>query len=149
MAALETLMAVVGQPVASDTVQSLIAEDRITESIDFDLGENKPQRTFLANRAGGYQLSHQRGRVDLAIVFAQGDRGFAAFAGPLPGGIPPEASRDDVQIQLGMPSRRGVGDQGPWDGYQVGTSWVFFCYDAASERVRWATVEPAATARDA
>jgi hypothetical protein len=142
MATLETLMAVVGQPVASDEVQSLIAEDRITESIDFDLGAGKPHRTFLAHRAGGYQLSHQRGRIDLAIVFAQGDRGFEAFAGPLPGGLPPEAIRDDVHFQLGMPSQRGVGDQGPWDGYQLGTKWVFFTYDAVGERVRWATVEP-------
>lgn len=149
MATLEMLMAVVGQPVESDEFQSLIAEDRITESIDFDLGEGKLQRTFLANRSGGYQLSHQRGRVDLAIVFARGDRGFESFAGPLPGGLPPEATRDDVHFQLGMPSRRRAGDQGPWDGYQVGATWIFFCYDAESERVRWATVEPSASEPDA
>jgi hypothetical protein len=145
MATLETLMAIVGQRVASDGVRSLIAEDRPLESIDFDLGEGKLQRTFLANRAGGYQLSHQRDRVDLAIVYARRDRGFESFGGPLPGGVPLGATRDDVHLQLGMPSRRGVSDQGPWDGYLVGPSWVYFCYDAASERVRWATIEPAVT----
>jgi hypothetical protein len=145
MATLEALMAVVGQPVESDAVQSLIAADQVTESIDFDLGKGK-QRTFLANRAGGYQLSHQLGRIDLAVVYAQAGRGFQAFPGPLPGGFTAQATRADVRRELGIPSRYGVGEQGPWEGYVVGPSWVFFCYDAAGERVMWTMIEPARTA---
>src|SRR5262245_51136585 len=148
MATLEALMAFVGQPVTSDAVQSLIAEDRVTESVDFD-DDGKPQRSFLSNRPGGYQLAAHRGRIDLAVVYAQAGLGFQAFAGPLPGGLPPEATRDDVHFQLGMPLRRWIGDQGPWDVYQAGTKWISFCYDAARGRVRWAMVEAAASVSDA
>jgi hypothetical protein len=149
MATLETLIAVVGQPVTSDAVQSLIAEDCITESINFDLGVGEPQRTSLAHRSGGYQLSHQRGRIDLAIVYAQAIRGFQAFASPLPEGFPLEATRAEVRRQLGIPSRSGIGDDGPWDGYVIGKTWVFLFYDTVDERVMWTMIEPAVAPPDA
>jgi hypothetical protein len=146
MATLEALMASVGQPFTSDPVQSLIASDQVVESLEQALADGKLLRTVLANRAGGYQLSHQLGRVDMVIIHAQAGRGFEAFAGPLPGGVSPQATQAEVRCKLGIPPRSGIADQGPWDRFEIGASSACFCYDPQGEHILWTMIQPASGA---
>jgi hypothetical protein len=143
----DALMAVVGSPVDSEAVRALVAADGLLASTETDLEEGEPVRSYLAGTAVGYQLVHFSGRVATAFLYVEPAEGFAAFAGPLPGGLSHEATRSEVRSCFGMPERsgeavtvRGLGRQGAWDRFAVGDIRVHFQYAEPGQRVRLVSV---------
>ena len=153
MATAEELVAVVGLQVDTDAVRALVAADGLLASAEPDLEEDEPQRAYLSNPSAGYQFMHHSGRVVAAFLYAEPAEGFAAFPGPLPGGLHREVSRAEVRARFGAPEQSGeavklpwLGRKGAWDRFVVGAVRVHFHYTEFGQRVRMVSVMAATDA---
>lgn len=147
MAKAKELLAVIGESVDSTAVRDLVEADGLEESVETNLEEGEPQRAYLSNPAAGYQLLQHSGRVVSAFLFAEPAKGFEAFPGPLPGGLSRWATRSEVRARFGVPERKGdavtipgLGRQGAWDRFDVGTVHVHFQYTEPEQRIRLVTI---------
>ena len=153
MRSFESLLSLVGQPVASPNVQSVMATDGAISSTEPDLDEGETPRSHLSCPAIGYQLSHTAGRVNTLFVFLIPDDEFEAFQGTLKAGLSAASTRTDVQRELGKPTRSGepkshpiLGRKGAWDRYDGDSSCLHFEYTEPEQRLRRITVMTVETA---
>jgi hypothetical protein len=153
MAVIEELLSVVGAPVNSALVQALITADSLIASAEPDLEEGEPQRSYLSSPTAGYQLMHERGRVETVFLYVEPADGFAAFSGSLPGGLQRGVTRQDVRAKFGQPERSGapveisgLGRQGAWDRFAVGAIRIHFQFTEPEQRIRLVTVMTAVNA---
>ena len=147
MATAEELLAVVGASVDSEVVRALVVADELAASDEPDSEEDEPRRAYLSSPAAGYQLMHYSGRVATAFLYAETAEGFAAFRGPLPGGLQRGTTRAEVRARFGAPERSGepitivgLGRQGAWDRFAVGAVRIHFQYAEPEQRVRLVSV---------
>ena len=153
MPTLESLMALVGQPVTAADVQSLVAVDGLISSTEPDLEEGELPRSYLSCPPGGYLLSHTGGRVNTLFVFLVPTDEYRAFSAPLTANLSPSSTRGDVRLAFGLPARSGepktipgLGRKGAWDRYEQGALCVHFEYTDPEGRLRQITVMTTATA---
>ena len=153
MATSEELMSIVGIPVDSEAVRTLVVADALTSSSEEDLEEGEPVRSHLSNPSAGYQLMLHSGRVSTAFLYAQPDEGFVAFPGPLPGGLPAGVNRTQVRAKFGIPEKSGepftcaiLGSQGAWDRFVVNGIFVHFQYTDREQWIRLVTIMAASDA---
>jgi hypothetical protein len=153
MPTLESLMALVGQPVTAADVQSLVVTNAVIESTEPDLEEGEPPRSYLSCPAGGYSLSHTDGRINTLFVFLVATDEYQPFSAQLIAGLSRCSKRPDVRSSLGSPDRKGeaqwlpiLGRKGAWDRYNRGALCIHFEYTEPEERVRQITVMTADTA---
>jgi len=153
MPTLESLMALVGQPVAAADVRSLIAADGLVASTEPDLDEGEVPRGYLSCPTGGYSLSHTKGRVNTLFVYLVPTAEYQAFSAKLIASLSRSCSRADVRRALGTPALSGeaqmdriLGRMGAWDRYNQGSLCVHFEYTEPEERVQQITVMTADTA---
>ena len=153
MPTLESLMALVGQPVTAADVQSLVAADGLIASTEPDLEEGELPRSYLSCPASGYLLSHAGGRVNTLFVFLVPTDEYQAFSAPLTAGLSSSSTRADVRRVFGVPALSGeaktlpvLGRKGAWDRYEQGALCVHFEYTDPEGRVRQITVMTADTA---
>lgn len=146
MASAEELIAVVGLPVDSPAVQTLIAADGLAE-LDESEGLGIPSRGYLSSTTAGYALTFELNRVTNAALYAEPAEGFVAFPGRLPGGLGRGATRLQVLGRFGVPERSGepfhipgLGLQGAWDRFAVGEVRIHFQYTVADGVVRLVSV---------
>lgn len=143
MATVDALMVIVGAPVDSEGVRTLIAADHLVASTEPDLEEVEPPRSYLSGPAAGYQIIHCEGQVDTVFLYAVPAEGFEPFRGPLPGDLSARATRQEVLRRFSIPERSGeastipgLGRQGAWDRFVVGSVCVHFQYTEPEERIR-------------
>ena len=153
MPTLESLMALVGQPVTATDVRSLVAADGLIASTEPDLEEGEAPRSYLSCPARGYLLSHTSGRVNALFVFLVPIDEYRAFSQALIAGLSAVSTREDVRLAFGKPARSGeaktvpvLGRKGAWDRYEQGSLCVHFEYTDPEERVRLITVMTVDTA---
>src|SRR5262249_5808775 len=98
-------------------------------------------------RANGYQLMCVEGTVVVAFAYAMPAEEFEPFRRSFPGGLSATATRSDVLHRFGAPERSGepasipgVGRQGAWDRFRVGSVCVHFQYTEPEERIRLVTL---------
>jgi len=147
MPTLESLMSLVGKPVASADVQSLVAADGLIASPEPNLEEGELPRSYLSCPSSGYLLSHTEGRVNTLFVFLVPTDEYQPFTGLLTAGLSASSTRANVRRALGKPSHSGeaqtlpiLGRKGAWDRYDQGSLCVHFEYTDPGERVRQITV---------
>jgi hypothetical protein len=143
MATIEGLMEIVGARTDAANVQAISAADNLTLSTEPDLEEGEPLRSYLSNPAIGYQLMCVEGIVATVFVYVVPSEGFNAYSGSLPGGISALAIRSDVRGRFGVPQRTGeavsiagLGRQGAWDRFDLGSVYVHFEYNEPEQRIR-------------
>jgi hypothetical protein len=146
MATAEALLTVIGLPVNSGAVLALVAADRLAASVEPECW-SVPRREYLSGLASGYALTHAEGRVVNVAIYAEPAEGFTTFPGPLPGGLPRGATREEVRARFGTPERSGeavtitgLGRQGAWDRFAVDGVRVHFQYTEPGKRVRLVSV---------
>ena len=142
MATVEALMAIVGAPVDAEGVRTLIAADHLVASAEPDLEEGEPPRSYLSGPAAGYEIMHCERQVNTVFLYAAPAEGFEPFRGSLPGGLTAQATRQEVLRRFGIPERSGeavtipgLGRQGAWDRFVVGSVCVHFQYTEPEERI--------------
>lgn len=152
MATSQELIAIVGMSVDAPAVRALVAADQLTASEEPE-GWSVPQRSYLSGKAAGYSLTHELARVTTAILYVEAAEGFAAFPGPLPGGLVRGVTRPLVLDKFGTPERSGkpmtiagLGPQGAWDRFDVGDVRIHFQYSLVGDFVQLVTVMAADTA---
>jgi hypothetical protein len=153
MATAEQLMGVLGSPVESDAVCSLIVADKLIESTHPDLEEGEPVSSYLASTRDGYELLCEDGRVIAAFLLVEATHGCESFMGTLPGGLSASDTRQDVLRRFGAPERSGeafshqiLGRSGAWDRFMVGPVCFHFQYTEPEERIRQVTLMVASRA---
>lgn len=146
MRTMESLVALVGQPVASDAVQAVVASDKLMPSSD-EFEEGEGLRHYLSAPTAGYHLTHVDGRVTTVFLYLAPGDGFGPFGGPLVAGLAVGVTRAGVRERLGPPSRSGdgttivgLGRQGPWDRWDAERVCLHFQYTEPEQRVRLITV---------
>ncbi len=147
MPTLESLMAIIGQPVTAADVRSLVEAEGLIASTEPDLEEGELPRSYLSCPTGGYLLSHTAGRVNTLFVFLVPTDEYRAFVAQLIAGLSCSSTRADVRHTLGLPARAGeaqtlpvLGRKGAWDRYDQGPLCVHFEYTEPEERIRQFTV---------
>lgn len=147
MQTLESLITLVGQPVDSLGVKSLIVSAQLRSSTEEDLEEGEPVRSHLSSPDGGYEFSHTLGRLNTLFVYVRAKGKFAAFRGSLIQGLAAESTRADVRRTLGSPSRsceamshRILGRYGAWDRFDSKDLCLHFQYTEPAEEIEQITV---------
>jgi hypothetical protein len=137
---MDSLAALVGQPVDAPAVRAMIASERLQSSTDADLEEGEPVRSHLSSRGAGYEFTHVLGRITTLFVYVTPAAGTAAFKGKLIHGFSPRSTRTDVRRKLGTPSRSGeartispLGRVGAHDRFDSKHSCVHFQYTEHEE----------------
>jgi hypothetical protein len=153
MVSMESLAALVGQPVDAPAVRALIAAERLQSSEDADLEEGVPVRAYLSNPSGGYEFSHTLGRITTLFVYVRPAQEHAAFRGPLVHGLSARSTRADVRMKLGTPTRSGeartvapLGRFGAHDRFDSADRCLHFQYAEPDETIQLITVMTADTA---
>jgi hypothetical protein len=153
MPSMESLMALVGEPVDAPGVQALIASERLLSSTDEDLEEGVPVRSHLLSPSGGFEFSHTLGRLNTLFIYVRPKGGNAAFRGALMHGLTARSTRTDVRKRLGTPSRSGeaqtlppLGRFGAYDRYDSKGLCLHFQYTEPEEQIELITVMAADTA---
>lgn len=153
MTSMESLAALVGQPVDAPAVQALIASERLQSSTGPDSEEGIPGRAYLSQPGGGYEFSHALGRINTLFVYVTPAHGNAAFRGTLVNGLSARSTRADVRRELGTPSRSGearvvapLGRFGAHDRFDAAERCLHFQYNEPDETIQLITVMTADTA---
>ena len=147
MPSMDSLIALVGQPVDAAAVQALIASEQLQASTEEDLEEGEPVRSHLSSPTGGYLFSHTLGRLNTLFVHVRPKGEYSAFRGALVHGLTPGWTRADVRRRLGTPSRSGeaqnhppLGRYGAWDRFDEDVLSLHFQYTEPGEEIDLITV---------
>jgi hypothetical protein len=141
------ILALIGQAVDSEVVQSLVVANPIVSSTEDDLDEGVSPRSYLSNHRDGYELTHVAGRITAAHLFVEPTSEFQPFLGALVSDLTPDSTRNEVRQRLGQPSRsreatisKFLGPQGPWDRYDGERFCVHFQYGGTDDTIRLITL---------
>jgi hypothetical protein len=145
---LDSLIALVGQPVDSAAVQALIHTARLQASaVPEEVHEGGERRCYLSSPEGGYELIHTNGRVVTVFLHLRPGEGLDPFQGSLLGDLSAQSTRDSVRGLLGRPSRSGEAEtipvlrrRRPWDRYDSPTVCIHFEYTEDGELIQRITV---------
>ncbi len=147
MPSMESLIALVGEPVDAPAVQALIASEQLLSSTEEDLEEGEPVRSHLSSPTGGYLFSHTLGRLDALFVHIKPKGEYAAFRGALSNGLTARSTRADVRRSLGTPSRSGepqnlppLGRYGGWDRFDSKGLCLHVQYSEPEQEIELITV---------
>jgi hypothetical protein len=150
---MDSLVALVGQPIDAPAVRALVASERLQSSTEPDMEEGEPVRSHLSSPAGGFEFTHTLGRINTLFVYVRPAGGNAAFRGTLIHGLSARSTRADVRTKLGTPSRSGdaqtitlLGRFGAHDRFDSKDLCVHFQYTEPDERIEVITVMTADTA---
>lgn len=147
MPSMESLVALVGQPVDTAAVQALIASEQLQSTTEEDLEEGEPVESHLSSPSGGYQFSHTLGRLNTLFIHVKTKGEYAAFRGALTHGLTSRSTRADVRKSLGTPSRSGeaqtlppLGRYGGWDRFDSKVLCRHFQYSEPEEEIELITI---------
>jgi hypothetical protein len=150
---MESLVALVGQPVDAPAVRALIESERLQSSTGPDSEEGEPVRAYLSDPDGGYEFSHRLGRINTLFVYVRPAQGNAAFRGALVHGLSARSTRADVRRELGTPTRSGeartvapLGRFGAHDRFDSTDRCLHFQYAEPDEKIQLITVMTTDTA---
>lgn len=147
MQSMESLVALVGQPVDTAAVQALIASEQLHSTTEEDLEEGEPVESHLSSASGGYEFSHTLGRLNTLFIHVKPKDEYAAFRGTLTHGLTAQSTRLDVRRSLGTPSRSGeaqtlppLGRHGGWDRFDSNVLCLHFQYSELKAEIELITV---------
>lgn len=135
MATARKLLSLLGKPITSAALRSVVAADNLKSSKEEDLKEGLPCSWNFIGKKAGYAISAEGGRVVAVFLYVEKAHGFVAFPASLPYDIPQDANRKDVRRLLGKPECSGkactndiLGPQGAWDRFAVDSVRIHFEY---------------------
>lgn len=147
MLSMDSLVALVGQPVDTAAVQALIASERLQSTTEDDLEEGEPVESHLSSVSGGYEFSQSLGRLNTLFIYVKPKGEYAAFRGTLTHGLTAQSNRLDVKRSLGTPSRSGeaqtlplLGRYGGWDRFDSKVLCLHFQYSDPEDEIELITV---------
>jgi hypothetical protein len=147
MPSMESLIALVGEPVDTPAVQALIASEQLQSSTEEDLEEGEAVRSHLSSPTGGYLFLRTLGRLNTLFVHVRPKGEYAAFRGTLTHGLTARSTRTDVRTRLGTPSRScearnlpPLGRYGAYDRFDSDVLCLHFQYTEPEEEIELITV---------
>src|SRR5262249_19825847 len=97
----------------------------------------------LSDKQAGYEVAHQKGRIQCIFVYLEPKDGHSAFQGDLGQGLRPTDSQADVDDRLGAPTRTGAADpeqEWLWDRYDTQQLCMHIAYGSHGKGIRMITL---------
>ena len=104
---MQTLVQILGQLVASDSVKSVLSSfsPLVAEVHDLAPDEGLPKDFYLLNPQAGICIKHEEsGEISTIFLHSEGHEGYSQFQGGLGHGLNFSSSPDAVRSALGSPS---------------------------------------------
>jgi len=147
---MKELLGILGQVASKSSVKKVLEAYELVDETDEDLEEEAAVGArSLVDRKLGIEIEQDNvGAIKTIFLHSDLHESFAAFPGPLIGGLSFASSREDVRAALGEPTKAkeafvedSLGPQGAWDRFESPQYTIHVQYDPeTTSRIRLITL---------